>query len=343
MIDNKPEGRDAVEKFFTFYFNNQDLVKDSPSWGWVVGIAILSYFISSSAGFNPAVSAAIGGGAVYLIDSWLKQRKLNESELERQNNEQELARLARETRSTQSQDIVKAFLRVFERTLLNKDDLRMLDQKYVLDAERDLFGEESMEVKLGHLVNKSIRLISRGESTDSKFRKVYWRDRSETETFFNPLRLVCLFLAERQLVICDVTIDSETGSLKEEINRYSLSQIVSISLQAERKRLNLSKEQIAKTARDLGYDEKRISELEASLDKDSRLKDKKWSREESTSLLKISRTDGGVLQVPVRSELLFGDHDMALDQDETLTQEEITIDRMVNELNQLVNPVETIT
>ena len=49
MIDKneKPVGRDAVEKFFTFYFDGQDHEIDSPAWGWIAGGAVISFIFLS--------------------------------------------------------------------------------------------------------------------------------------------------------------------------------------------------------------------------------------------------------------------------------------------------------
>ncbi len=61
-----------------------------------------------------------------------------------------------------------------------------------------------------------------------------------------------------------------------------------------------------------------------------------WVYEEMTSHLKITRTDGGSLSVPIRSEFYLGEHVSALDQETALTHDEVSVDRMINELNRLV-------
>lgn len=63
--------------------------------------------------------------------------------------------------------------------------------------------------------------------------------------------------------------------------------------------------------------------------------EEEWVFESTSSFLKISRTDGGVQVLPIRYQTYFGAQKSALDSD-SLTDDEQLIDRMVNELNRMI-------
>lgn len=231
--------------------------------------------------------------------------------------------------------MIKAFLRVFERTQIDRAQLRLLNQIYSFQEEKSLFDAETRRKKLGDLLNKSIRLISKGEFSNKRIRKVRWPESGLNELIFNPLRLDILFLTETQLTICGVQIDTIDGDLREEIQRISLPKIVNIHFTAERVRANLNANEVIQRAQQLDYEE---DEMGAFLEKLNSYNGSSinWVYEEMTSHLKITRTDGGSLSVPIRSEFYLGEHVSALDQETALTHDEVSVDRMINELNKLV-------
>lgn len=294
----------------------------------IIGGVLFITFVAAFLGGNlHRRSAKKGIAAAYQLALDKKEKNLAE-----------FVRLAEETRKVQGADVLKALLRVFERTQIPRDQLKILDQQFVFDKEKELFGEETMQDKLGDLFNKSIRLISKGDYTNKQQRKIRWVDTKSEELFFNPTRAVTLFLTDTQLVICDVQIDSIDGDLVEEIQRISLSKIVNIQFLSKRTRLPLDKKQLVRMAKDLGYKPEEIKEIQKGFKSDDNRPDDapNWVYEDMQSHLRVSRTDGGVLSIPIRSDLHFGKHVAALDQENSLTQDEITVDKMVNELNRLV-------
>ncbi|MBI1339376.1 hypothetical protein GC169_04085 [bacterium] len=326
--------RKSVRKFFDFDVNSDDLKPRKGKyviafWATLIAGGIAWFGVSQVVGI---ISGLAAGAFAIGIDRVLIQMQLNTRTKKKEENHAEFRKLATETRRIQAADTMKALMRVFERTMIDRNSLRVLEQKYVFETERSLFDEETLQDKLGDLLNKSIRMMSRGDFTNQRWRKIRWTDTRKEELFFNPIRLVALFLTETQLVICDVQIDSLGGDLREDIQRISLPKVVNIHFTAERKRLAHTVEELVRMAEDLDYSAKEIEDMKKALKEG----DGDWVQEEMTSHLRITRTDGGFLAVPIRSEVFFGKHTSALDQDSALTENEIAIDRMINELNRLV-------
>jgi hypothetical protein len=331
--------RKAVKEFFAFQVNSDDLKPRTLKLGGPIVFALL--IASVTWGFAGQTAGLVAGIAtlagIIALDRLGASGDVARRKKKKDENHAEFARLATETKRVQSNDLLKALLRVFERTMIDRASLRVLEQRFVFDRERDMFDEETLEQKLGDLMNKSIRMISRGDYTNPRLRTVRWLDTRKQEVFYNPTRLVALFLTETQLVICDVQIDSIDGDLKEDIQRIALPKVVNIQFTAERKRLPLTSDQLVSMARDLGYPEDEVKTMKEEFAKQDAQPDQgDWVHEEMTSSLRVSRTDGGSLSVPIRSETFFGRHRSALDADTTLSQNEVTVDRMVNELNRLV-------
>lgn len=332
--------RKAVKKFFEYELDNEPLKKGSVN----IKSTLIFTLIAVGVGFflfrNPvlALLLAIATPLIVGLISYIRAKSRYKKRLkERDKNHQEFETLVKQVRSIIGDDLIKAFLRIFERTQIDRQELRTLERSYSASKERDFLSEETLEEKLGDLMNKSIRLYSQGEFTNQYVRFVPLTETDQYEVFFNPLRLVVLFLTETQLVICDVQIDSVDGDLREEIQKISLQKIVNVHFTAERTRINWSTEDIVQTARDLGYDEDEINQIREDVEKsDDAENERDWVLEEMTSRLFVTRTDSGALDFPIRTQFYFGKHVSALDQANVLTEDEITVDRMVNELNRLV-------
>jgi hypothetical protein len=328
--------RSAVRRLFTFRVNRDRLERRPVRWPKILVAAVVGALIGAVwAGQWAAILLAVAGaGSLYALDRALAGRDLAHRRGKKEANHAEFERLANTVRKIQANDVRKALLRVFERTQIPRGDLVQLQQTYQFSRERELFAEEKIEDVIGDLHNKSVRLISRGDFSNKAIRKVRWPESKREELFFNPIRLVTLFLAETQMVICDVQLDSMDGDLREEIQRIALSKIVSIRLTAERTRYPLRPDELAVVADDLGYTAEQIAEMQTSVNAAGERSP--WVHEEISSVLGITLTDGGSLSMPIRSELYFGRHQNALDQDAPLTDDEITVDCMVNELSRLV-------
>lgn len=340
MSENKVEGRDAVKKFFNMRLDSHEIKKDPIPFVNILVAAI----VGSGVGwlqFDEILMVVILGlllTSTYLsLNRILASKKYGRLLNERKQQEDEFVRLSRETRNTQAQDNIKAFLRVFERTQIDRESLRILDQNYVFEKERDLFDQETLEEKLGDLSNKSIRFISSSNDKQTQLRRIYWQDKKRSEWFFNPMRQIAIFISDTQFVICDVNIDSAKGNLSEEIQRISLDTIVSIHFKADRKRTELSKNEAIRFAEEVGFDSKDIETLREKWKNIEDNDDCGWVNEVMTSNMAITRTDGISLSVPIGTEFYFGEHLSALDQDSgSLTEDEIKTDRLTNELNRMV-------
>ena len=90
-------------------------------------------------------------------------------------------------------------------------------------------------------------------------------------------------------------------------------------------------------AEELGIDAEELQRLEEEMKGKAAEADSGWLRETMTSNLALTRTDSGALSIPIGSKFYFGEIKSALDQETALTADEIMIDRMLNELNRLVN------
>ena len=335
---SQPPQRASVRKFFRFRVNNDALLPRRRNYkgaAWSAGISLIGAYSQELGAVFACVVALLFTGAFLGIDHWLIHRQLEKRRKAKQENHTELWKLSRETRELQASDVMKALLRIFDRTMLERSALATFDQRYVFDDERALFNEETLESKLGDLQQKSIRLLSIGNTGNQAVRQVRWGNQG-VELFFNPTRLVTLFLTDSQLIICDVQIDSMEGTLaREEIQRIAISKMVSIHFIEESTRNVLGVEEAERCAEDLGCSKEELEEIRRQQTGDDS-SGPRWVRESIDARLKITRQDHEQLLVPVRSTVFFGRHTGTLDRASWRSKDEIQVDRMVNELNRRV-------
>lgn len=348
-------GRAAARRLFSSQFrerpvpdsDKKNLPKILAGVGLVVGLIIAGGARSSAPVGLVIVCTVIG----YFVGQYLsKGESKAQKEVKKANEEmrEHVAHLIRETRKLQSEDIVKAFLRVFERTQLEPSQLRAFGAEYRLDEERGLLDTETAEERLGALLDRSVRLVSQGQFSNKALRRVRFLDDegalTRRETLYNPTRLVALLISREELIILDVETDCMDGDLKETILRMMLTDIVSISMSAERRRLRIGK--VKSGGRD-DQDADSLAQVdEVAIGDEKSEEDEKTSGDESTeadlvieqlsSTMEISRTDGSKVAFPIKRRLLFGAHAGALDQELTLTEDEVATDKIVNELNRVV-------
>lgn len=314
---NKQNPRATVRKFFAFQASQLQ-----PWVFWSIFIVVVLLLVTN---WLLGLFGVIAGIALYF---YIKNNK-------KKAGAKELGKLADATRAVQARDSIDSYLRIFRRTQISESELRTLDGKYVFEKERDLFASEKPEDKLGELYNKSIRMWSQGESkTQSRFRRVVW-DNGSYEDFYNPIRIVSLFLTPEEMVICDTTVDSLDGDLSENITRIMLSDIVSVNFNSNRVRFSMPNDQIMQMARDMKYSKTDLKLLEKALASRGE-NDPDFIQEENRSWLQITRTDGGALNFPIRFQQYLGPRKSALDDDVALTEDDQVVDRMMNELNRVV-------
>lgn len=249
-------------------------------------------------------------------------------------NNREFADLSHVVRRVQADDWAKATRRVFDRCQLDRSDLRVLQNQYY-DPESGLFDVETPDKVLEDLRSKSSTFLSYPDRKGDIIRCIRWSDVKKTEYIFNPVRIVSLYVTNTQVVVCDVLVDSIKGDLKEEILRIALSDVVGITSTnlRERKELTFANDSEKQTAFDHGLSEEKVKEIREKILKGN--EEEEWCSETIISELKISRTDGGFQTLPVRYKTSFGVGKSALDGD-ALTADELAIDRMVNELNRMI-------
>jgi hypothetical protein len=329
--------RKDVRKFFSFRVMKEEPKAKELNFGLLAVFGIFAFMLGVAGGglLGGIIIAGIVIGCAIAVHNSQANAELENWRGQFDNNQAEFARLARETRRIQSADLTKAILRVFERTQLDRDKLRILDHIYIFEDEQNLLEDDSRERKLGDIVNKSVRMVSQGDYNNKAYRKIRWAETGRIEQFFNPIRLVMLLLTETQLVICDVQIDSMDGDLREEIQRVALAKIVNVRFVAERTRFTMTRDEIVRMAEDLGFEAGEIEDVRRKIGASTATNDD-WTQEEVKSVLNVSRTDAGSITVPIRSEIYFGKHRSALDDEGGLTEDEIKVDRMINELNRLV-------
>jgi hypothetical protein len=333
-----PADRKAVREFFAFKVNRDALKARPIAFKVILSASAIGFLFGylwagGAAALALMIAAALGVSA---LDRWLAARDVERRRVEKEKNHAEFAALAAKVRSIQANDVNAAFLRVFGRTALDPNELTTLEGKFYFGKERDFFSEQDLREKLGDLHSKSIRMTSKGDYTNDRLRKVRWNDTRREELFFNPTRLVILFLASKQLVICDVQIDSMDGDLREEIQRVSFSKIVNIKFTAERTRFPLSRATAKGFAEDLGFSEEEIKEMEKSFDASRSDASSPWVHEQIVSELRVTQTDGHALAMPIRYDIYFGRHRSALDAEAPLTDDEVLVDGMVHALSNLV-------
>jgi len=331
-----------VKKFFTFRLNNDDLELRPVGWkalAWTFVGALIFGLAWTHNLLGAVLVAAVAVAAAYGLGRWLAKLDLKRREQEKTKNHAEFEALADQVRAIQRQDVTTAFLRVFKRTQIELDAVKnvpaLLTKTTLLGRERELFDEASLAEQIGELKDRSVRLLSPGDFSNVFERHIRWVGTSREELFFNPMRLVTLFLAEKQMVVCDVQIDSIDGDLSEEIQRVAFPKIVNIRFTAERTRMPMTLNDLVRFAEDFGYTKAQIEEMRKEF---GRTDDgvRPWVREKMLSSLGVTRTDGTALTMPISPRIFFGRHQSALDQGQELTDEESAIDKIVNELNRRV-------
>lgn len=339
MATTEKPNRKAVRRFFKFQVDNHVNERRKLNWGLIIGIGAGGLLL----GTLPTNSAPIGlvvgvllAAAIFAYDRFTAQKTHTDRQKAKDLNHEEFRRLADEVRRIQSQDLTKALLRVVERAQINTASLRVLDEVFISEQEKDLFRQESIEEKIGELSNKSVRFIAPGEFINKASRTIRWQDTRQMEDFFNPMRLVVILMTDQQFVVCDVQIDSMDGDLMEDIQKISISKVVSLTFKSQRHRRSVSADDLTTMAKDLGYSESEIADIRRGFSGEGSTAPPEWVYEDMFSTLHISRMDGQSLSVPIRIASHFGKHESALDGDSQLSQEERKIDRIMNELNRLI-------
>jgi hypothetical protein len=332
--------RKAVKKFFEYKLDNQE-VKKGPLNPAPMIIFVL---IGAVAGIIPHQDVPLMFGLViiglvvgYVISRHNVNVEYTRRLKEKEKNNREFEALARQVWPIITDDIVKVFLRAFERTQIDRDKLTILDKKFSSSGERDLLSEETLGQKLGDIMNKCLYFVSQGDFSNNKYFRWVRLPGEDLKNFFNPIRLILVFFPKTQLVICDVQTDCIDGNLREEIHRIPFPKIVNVQFTAERTRLDWDVDGMVEAAQDLGYDEEEVKQIRESFEKkDGMGSEPDWVLEEMRSQLFITRTDSGAVSFPIRTDREFGKDVGALDQANVLTKQEITVDRIVNEMNRLI-------
>lgn len=334
MNDSGPVGRPAVQAFFDYRLDDDELRPLAPRyklalWLGAIGVVVgmLSFGLVFAAGLG-----AIGLSLGVALNRWSIVRELAARSAAKAANHAEFRRLARETRAVQGADVSKALVRVFGRTKVARDKLRQLERSYRFELERALLDEEMLERRAGDLVTKSIRMLTRGDKFSPRMRRVGGVSSHIEQLLWNPIRLVALFVTDKQLLICDVQIDSLGGDLLEEIQRISLAKIVNISFKSKRQRVSSRKK-----ARTAAADPEDVSEHELEQDLSAGTDGDEWPEEEVISLLGITCSDGASVNLPIRCESYADRPRRRLDDGDLLSDDERMIDEMIDELNQLID------
>jgi hypothetical protein len=352
--------RKAVRKFFDFEY------KESNHLFYKICLAVLALlgpvvgFCVHASGEPPA--RAVAASALFFVASAtvltvIKVLLCAIAEFWRHCRYQ---RLGRKTQAIQAKDIEDAFLRIFQRTQLDINDLRTLDERYQLTKEKNLFRNRSLERRVGELYNKSIRMLSqpreetRGtkeengdheengvkaeksqKKPENKMGPRFLRSRDGgIDILYNPIRLIALLLTTEELVICDATIDSIKGDLEEHILRLMISDVVSVSFCSERKRFTMDLDEILFRAKAMRFSQSKRRKIKRDyLNRHKR--EPQYIQEDLYSDLEVSQTDSQALTFPMRYELFIGKRRGGL-HDVSLSEDDKVIDRMVNELNRVV-------
>lgn len=342
MSDSRVRDRKAVKTFFEFPLN-QDGLRMRRVWirfvlicagvGLIGGIGCDLW--RGSWPFWAVTATLVSVGIALGIDRALAKLSLIWRTKRKEENNRQFARLAEVVRRVQAEDSAKATLRIFERCQIDRSELRVLQHQYHERGESGLFDTETPRQILGDLYSKSSTFRSFPNREGDALRLVYWKELGRKEAFFNPARTVSLYLTNAQIVVCDVIVDSIRGDLHEDILRITFPDVVSVASSYHRSRqpVTFKSQKEIKMAYDHGLSEEELQLLRQRIADGS--EEEEWVFESTSSFLKISRTDGGVQVLPIRYQTYFGAQKSALDSD-SLTDDEQLIDRMVNELNRMI-------
>src|SRR5262249_50285498 len=135
-----------------------------------------------------------------------------------------------------------------------------------------------------------------------------------------------------QLVICEAIVDLVDGSLEENILRIPYSKIVTVRLRSSCEATMLSERAAREQA--MLFNATTSEQVDnRHPNEDSRL----WLREIISSQMVITLTDGGRVAIPFSCTARFSNAAaVPLDRRESLTEEERCHDRVVSELNRMI-------
>jgi hypothetical protein len=346
-----PTGREAVQAFFQYRLEDDDLLPRAVSYRLPLSLFGAGFLIGygSLVGLIGLGGAALVGGVIlmlaglglgFFIEGRRIERELAQRCAAKVANHAEFHRLVRVTRAVQADHLARALCRVVSRTHIDRTRLRKFDQRSLFEQERSLFDEAKLERKIGDLIDKSMRTISMGDAFSSEVTPVSRRVRGPGgkpgRLYFNPIRLVALLVTESELVSCIVQLDLVGKNRHEEVRRIEHAKIVDVRFEDTHERVPASAESIAQLAEQLGYC---ANERDEHFGKPDQRGDLREAR--VTTRLLLTSSDGGTLTVPVRADIQLVAQSSGLDRDETLSVDELEIDCVVHTLNRLLRGQES--
>lgn len=303
-------GREAVQAFFQYQLDDDDLLPRAASVEVRVGVALVCGLLGYGAfglmfGFGthtPLVGffvvLTLGLGVCIFVQRILIARDLDERCVAKAANHAEFERLTRATRSFQAEQVSRALCRVVDRAQLDPGRLHRFDDRYLLEHERTLFDEAWLERKIGVLIDKSLRTLSMGDAFSPAVtpvsRRVRGPDDEPGRRFVNPIRMVALLVSDSELVCCLLQIDCIGKNRHEEVRRIALAKIVDVAFEDKYEQLPAESELFDALAAELGYSTSERDEVFGdSAD---------WTQARVTTRLALTSSDGGTLSVPIRCD-----------------------------------------
>jgi hypothetical protein len=342
-----PTGRAAVQAFFQYQLDDDDLELRTPSSEVRVGVALVTGLLGYGAvgfiiGFGThaplagfALALTAGLAVCISVQRVRIVRDLEERCVAKAANHKEFRRLTYATRSFQADQVARALCRVVGRTHIDRRRLARFDTRHLLEQERALFDEGKLERKIGDLIDKSMRTLSLGDAFSPEITAVSRRVRGPADEpgqlYFNPIRLVALLVTESELVCCLVQVDTMGANRHEEIRRISLANIVDLRFEDTHEHVAASPESLDSLAEQLGYSKREIVEQLGAPDQRGALAEARV-----TSRLTLTSSDGATLTLPIRRDVQLVGSSGGFSPDDDLSVDELEIDHMVHTLHRLL-------
>lgn len=231
-MDKKPPDRTSLEQYFRY----QTMI-DRPVWGWILPIAqtvvlilALWQFLRTKLPVSPdnlltvILNGLLIACAVMAASAILKFVGLQlHKRLARRHRRAKLSRLEAASKEVLKHDYQRAMKQMVRQAGLKPAHLREIGSVWHDKLEQQLFSEEDLRRFLGRMANQSLRMAT-PYGTEPAFAATAsdrLKGQGPFSAYFSPVRLICLFFTNTEIVLGDSIFDSRTGEMVTRVRRLA--------------------------------------------------------------------------------------------------------------------------
>ncbi len=252
---SKPYDRQCLER----YFHHKTMI-DRPWWGWMLSLlqaaavlAVLGLFLLDGPLPGPetlgrrVLEALLAASLVFALTGLVKYLILHLHKLAaRAGRHQSLATLETQVREVVRHDYKRALKAIVKQSGLKPGDLKAIGSSYRDPLEHRLFSDTEIRNYLGLMTDQTMRMTTPygpepdfAATTDNRL-----LGRGFFLGYFMPVRLICLFFTDTELVIGTCVFDSHSGDLQTKIQRLPGDSFKGLTTKTEETRHAIDKDRM---------------------------------------------------------------------------------------------------